>query len=499
MAAAISIVLLASWESVSLPSTSVNGDAFSLSDWTSALSVLPSTAFMFDTWARYEATSTDSYLVKITSGSNHAGLMWGATDSPVLDGSGTPAPLTTLPHTRPNGTWFHISLAMLNDGNLRGTFTLRTATSPYQQSVYISSSPFQLTSSSVLVAPFVSSTVFSGHYTDAKIVVGYYETDTVMMEAAAGTFLCGSATLPCVDCHPSCDGCDANDNCSSCWHARGIPFAANAACRCPNGYGGSDAYQGSCAACDSACNICWLAADPTSCLPCATGCSFCFGIEPEACLKSQEQVDYVKTALFDVNLPLEKENSDHLLCFRQPRDLSGCTPDAIEDVTGTIENYSTGSNAVPALSQCYQLLEAEWPFLKSYFATIFSGYTGPSSVTDAERMKIKTILYTWILQFGPATMQDADWDELRAALVTSDWTTYLGWIQTTEPGFVVSGSTRKVYPDALLAWLKSTNGCNTVAAGCVDLDVFNLASTFCDTSCSLGAQCQEVKPGSTCT
>jgi hypothetical protein len=220
------------------------------------------------------------------------------------------------------------------------------------------------------------------------------------------------------------------------------------------------------------------------------------GPDASECL-SQEQQAFVSYVSGAYSLPALAETADHRICFRNLLPDIGCTPDPIEYVTGAIKDYGTPSPK-PTTFQCYKLLDSQWFYITYWFGQLFSGFLGPAGATDAEILTIKSVLYLWILQFGPAEI--TYWTGIRAAVneAQSQWVQFVARLGVN-PGFSVNnGSTWADFPDSLLTWLRAT--CGSTAATCKDLDVFNLKTTACDSACppDLKTLCQQIKPSSTC-
>ena len=312
-------------------------------------------------------------------------------------------------------------------------------------------------------------------------------------------------------------------------------------CLCPDTLGGLD-YHSSCGACHSTCDKCFLSNDRTSCTNCpsgstpqvllvgacqctspgvlksivntdnvpvhctfcSNGCDYCISSDLGECF-TQAQRDFLNYIHSSFSLPLLTETSNHLMCYFQRRptwDTTTCTGDPIQNAVGAINNYDSPTNpATPLKSQCYKLLRAEWLAITHWFAQLFTPFN-PTGASDSDKNAIKSIIYLWILQFGPNEMRNSDWDDLKTALTStgSDWTKFLAWVGS-DPGYLTDGTnaSKKPFPPTLLNWLKSASGCGGLTAGCGDLQVFNLKSTVCsDPSCTVKSRCQEVDASSNC-
>ena len=293
-------------------------------------------------------------------------------------------------------------------------------------------------------------------------------------------------------------------------------------CRCGYGTGtiGGD-YHEVCAPCYWSCEVCWKAGDsnyceacsdsstPTpvhgaygTCTPgCANGCAFCYGPGADECL-TQEQSEFLDkiSTLTSGALPLTTETNG-LMCYRQRRPAISCTPDPLEAVVDPITDYTPAGNAKPTSKQCKKFLVAEWPFIMHWFTQFFGTFPGPSGATDDELLTIKSTLYLWILQFGPAEMSATEWDTLKTDLNSAGnlWSSFLAWTGSP-PQYSTEGANAagKNFPTVLSDWITTT--CGNSMAGCLDLQVFNLKSTVCNiTPCSIQSHCSIAFPGSTCS
>lgn len=211
---------------------------------------------------------------------------------------------------------------------------------------------------------------------------------------------------------------------------------------------------------------------------------------------SVEQADFVKYVATAYSLPLLIESASHFFCFFEPKPTLDCTPDPIETLIGPITDYATV--AKPTKHQCYNLLTAQWPFLTHWFDQLFPNFVGPQGATVDELLKIRSVLYLWILRFGPSEVNS--WTDIKNMVKAqaSEWANYMAWIETT-PGISLQSSIPPTpFPADLLAWLSAS--CSGVTVGCKDLDVFNLKSIVCDAACAapVNGYCLHVKPGSAC-
>lgn len=158
---------------------------------------------------------------------------------------------------------------------------------------------------------------------------------------------------------------------------------------------------------------------PTSatCVPCTEGCSFCLG-------SSQKPVWEAGIWLFLARTwqPLLAE-TDGIYCYRQV--VRGCDP--LAEISESIKSDSSG--LLPTLNQCHELLLVSWPFVTYWFGEIFPKFTPPSTATERKVYELKTVLWVWIMQYGPATFDDdmLDWEQLLA------WTSGLSSLVSPTP------------------------------------------------------------------
>jgi hypothetical protein len=179
-------------------------------------------------------------------------------------------------------------------------------------------------------------------------------------------------------------------------------------------------------------------------------------------------------------LPLLDETNE-LICYRQPVSTTTCDPLSVA-VTGTVVSDTDGLH--PTLKQCYELLLAEWSYVKYWFETIFVDFTPPDEVTETEEYDLKTVLRLWILQFGGSVLTtEPDWQAI-VSIFNDDslvWGGLLAW----SDGYL-AGSTTHSFSAGL-------------ASSGPELSLFNRFSQVCSaTGCSHKTHCQEVAPTSTC-
>ena len=332
------------------------------------------------------------------------------------------------------------------------------------------------------------------------------------------SFLCSGAGGECSLCHYSCN-CDGAGLCLSCKDSTLTPDPLLNACHCSGNTGSSGGiYSVACAPCDSNCATCNLAGDPNSCLtckaanasvqdilggtcpcpitnvipgttcdPCPNDCPYCVDSDPASCM-SKAEVDFALTATSLYGLPtLSEQNAS--ICYRTrtaSHDKSRC---ALEAVLGTL----VPGAITLTTSQCYKLLNSEWTMLAYWFTNIFSNFAPPNTLSDAEKLKIKTVLELWLLQFSPASLkQDPDWQPLVAAFndISADWTRYLGWARAPR-GFTLDGTATLLFPAELDTWLGTENR---------DLVALNVKSTVCDASgCGFAHECWSINPALACS
>lgn len=305
-------------------------------------------------------------------------------------------------------------------------------------------------------------------------------TDITAGDIYLDTFMCGASTGGiCPSCHTSCGACDGSDICLICKSDDSVlETRANAFCTCPI-------------------SLDWAALNyfadcgigpppPPSCFP---GCVQCVGPSEAACMDNADQVAFVKIAEADYQLPILDE-SDGAFCFYQRIPNSDCNP--ITALVGVVNADSTGLH--PTQDQCYTLLKANWLFVTHWFGKLFRDFTLPTTPvpTVDEAYKTKSVLWLWILQYGPHALSN---DPLWVDIVTTfndnmlDWTRLLAW-KGVLTGYSPDGVQRKSFPEQLAAALTSTSP---------ELQLFNRFSTLCSDVCALGAECQQLNPANSCS
>jgi hypothetical protein len=213
----------------------------------------------------------------------------------------------------------------------------------------------------------------------------------------------------------------------------------------------------------------------------------------------KEIADFAQNLLFDMflYLPLDTETEDHRICYRTQLPTSDCTPDPIQAVIGPIVDYATVGK--PTLAQCYDLIKVKWPWLTYWFNRLFPTFVGPLPIDYFNFNLIKSVLYLWILQFGPAEIDT--WTDIKAAVNGSEesWQDYMAWIDS-DAGFSLDGGLSvKRFPEKLLAWLQASGG---TTMNCVELSTtLNYVRKPCKSSaCSsqVKAYCLQIDDGSVC-
>ena len=341
--------------------------------------------------------------------------------------------------------------------------------------------------------------------------------------------MCGQDASTCLECHPSCASCTTTPGfCDSCADVTNASLTTDGvACLCTKvaGKGSEGNYHSQCGDCDNTCGSCWLATDSTQCETCPgetgtnnletgsctcpngaakatlaevcptcfAGCVDCYGPTASECL-TQEQFDFITKLGSISSLPLTSARTDQLMCFRQPPSTTTCTPDPVVTMIGTI------TGGVPDEDQCKKLLVSMWPFLTHWFGQLFN-FVDPDTSSADQVLTIKSVMYVWILHFGPAEMLADEWSDLKTALnAGGNWSTHLAWAGET-PQFSLNGGSSPVdFPAALKAWLMDSEGCNKSPNGCMDLLPFNTLSTVCDTAvCGHKTECDLAFTTHSCT
>lgn len=356
-----------------------------------------------------------------------------------------------------------------------------------------------------------------------------------LRSASTASFMCGSYTLPCPECHPSCSSCDIISGiCDSCLAgADAEPFAGGAACRCKDGKAPrtsiSQYYHQVCVDCVSPCATCFgdavdncytckvstavIKADrkgyghcicgngfqpvdnPTeesSCVSCVpSGCPYCTGPTEDDCYASIEANSLSQTGFFAISY------TTTTICYDQPLgSVSSCGRSFLEDIMGPLTDDGAGVYT-PTKTQCNKLLLSIWPATEFWFAEIFP--TLDPITTVLNRYIYKSSFMKLILQFSPAALlNDSKWTDIVAAwnAPAPNWENYFFW-GGANPGYTINGGvTALEFPPAYKAWVLLK--CPT--ENCIEFVFFNLMSTVCSNpSCALTAVCAVMMPGSSCS
>ena len=297
--------------------------------------------------------------------------------------------------------------------------------------------------------------------------------EATLSDVSGGTCSCGGsyalqtpATTSCVSCHHSCDTCVSAtaSGCSSCKYSGATGGSASGGtCNCGAGFVPQEPHTGNCVACYS-------------------GCIYCVDTSQAACLKSKDLV-YFATNLASYNLPL-LDQTDGLFCYRQSVANLECNPLSAA-VTGPVTSDGSGLHLSP--DQCYELLRANWLSIKFWFGRTFTAFNPPATATEAGEYALKTVLWLWVLQFGPSALTyETKWQELVGTFNSAslDWGQLLAW-GGAAPGYLAGGTTH-TFPTEL-----------TPSSG--ELALFNQFSTVCDTeNCGHKAECLLATPTSVC-
>jgi hypothetical protein len=115
---------------------------------------------------------------------------------------------------------------------------------------------------------------------------------------------------------------------------------------------------------------------------------------------SEAEVNFALTAASVYGLPkLSEQNGS--ICYRTgtaSHDGSRCS---LESVVGALDPGTITFTK----AKCYSLLHAQWGMITYWFTDIFPTFAPPGTASDAEKLKIKTILQLWILQISPASLK----------------------------------------------------------------------------------------------
>jgi len=361
---------------------------------------------------------------------------------------------------------------------------------------------------------------------DSSQCTGCTITEATLSNTSGGTCSCGdeyvpqiAATSACVPCHPSCLTCTGPtaSGCLTCKAAHAVPTNVNGGiCNCPDGFVSKQSPITACLPCHGSCRTCItqrvggclsckipeailsniaggactcgngfvpFEGVTSSCVPCA-GCSHCCGPRAPQCLPSREIAVFARLADLNYALPLSTAASD-ALCYRSAIPTSAEDKAAWETILGSLTPDGTGRISVAA-DNCYRLLEVQWPYLVYWFHMLLPTFTPPLEASEFEVYSIKTVVWLWMLRFGPALLSyDDAWKHLLATLDApqTKWARYLAWTD----GYSKDGKTVRSLPVAL----------NSLSNA--EVAVFNLFSTVCSTAgCALKTQCQQVAATSVC-
>lgn len=280
------------------------------------------------------------------------------------------------------------------------------------------------------------------------------------------SFLCGAnGAAACPTCHPSCLFCTTTGQCDSC----------NALDRATKSSDGAFCVCDSVTAWDEVDYFRWC---------CNAGCSYCAGVSPAACMKSEDEASFATllTALY--SLPLASA-ANGLMCYRQPVPTLTCDP-----LLAVIGNIGTAAGP----DECFKLLTGQWPYVKYWFSDLFPNFTPPTATSYEVYMEVymlKTVLWLWILQYGPSVLKsESAWQGLVTTFnnASLDWTKLLAWAGAST-GYSPDGTATALFPAELEA---------TLTQASPELQLFNHFSTLCNSACPLGAQCRQINPTSIC-
>jgi hypothetical protein len=199
---------------------------------------------------------------------------------------------------------------------------------------------------------------------------------------------------------------------------------------------------------------------------------------------SREQAIFAAFLANRYSLPLTDETNG-LICYNEP--VPDLTCDPLTPVMGVLQSDEAGLH--PTADQCYKLLKAEWPYVTYWFGEIFPNFHPPDT-SDYGKYMLKTVLWLWILQYGPGELRG---NELWQNIVTTfnndslDWTQLFAWMGDLK-GFNPDGSATFSFPAVLEASLTETSP---------EMQLFNYFSEVCASPCSLGVQCRQLY-GSEC-
>ena len=515
LAQAVKYLAIPPW-SISFLNPSQATYAFEITDWSwLPAGSLPTGDFCLSAWVKSNYLSAGAFNLQIEALSRSLTFAWRNSDAvTAIDSTAVVTQTLAL-----DANWYFVAISLEN-GNINTVIGRRDGTTAFNQGGVTGGITFQLAEGAVVRSPSPVQTM-SGYVTEATLRVNEGLTANDLLALVQNSFLCGqSSGGVCKTCHPSCATC-IGELCSTCTDSvNTVKSLSNTVCLCSDTTKGSvGSYHESCASCDSTCGKCWISDDANQCrtcgaevgegtgigsctcpdgsakdtlaqvcavpvVQCHSNCQFCYGPGEYECL-TQAQKDFIDKVQSIGSLPLSSTRTDQLLCFRQQPATATCDTNALEEVIDTI----TGD--VPDTAQCQKLLVVEWPFLTYWFGELFQGYSDPTPATADQILTIKSVMYVWILHFGPSEMLAEDWATLKTDLSGGgDWSNYLAWAGET-PKYTKDGTNTSFdFPEALSAWIKDSEGCAKVPAGCMDLLVFNTLSTSCDASnCGHSTEC----------
>jgi len=229
---------------------------------------------------------------------------------------------------------------------------------------------------------------------------------------------------------------------------------------------------------------------PTSaCTACLSSNHYCLSGTDTMSWPSLDIVIFALTANSLDSLPYQSQTHS-LLCYRgNVVDVNDCTIPIMPTAMGSFG--SAGSYAATP-TQCYNLLNQQWPFVTYWFTTMFPNFTPPATAAIGDVNKVQTILQLWILQFGPSDMTaDTDWQTLVGVFnsATTPWATLMAWATPSPPQYTTDGTTAVNLPATLATWLGAVG---------VDVAAFNTFNTVCGTAHCGKAFCTRALPSSAC-
>jgi hypothetical protein len=279
--------------------------------------------------------------------------------------------------------------------------------------------------------------------------------------------LCGvsPAWIECPICHASCATCTMNspNKCTSCKISGAtLSNPTGGTCSCEQGY----VYK---------------SPATSACQPCYSGCTYCVGTTQGACMGSKELAIFATYLASSFSLPL-LDQTNGLICYRQPVPGQSCNP-LPEAMASSIISDASGLH--PTLDQCYRFLRVQWPYITLWFGELFPTFTPPASATETEVYSLKTMLWLWILQFGPAVLSsEPAWQVLVGVFNSNNplsWGQMLAW-----NGAYLAGGSAHAFPKGF-------------TFSPTERELFNHFSQVCASStCTHKSQCKQVSASSAC-